>query len=221
MVVLVAHKCAVAIIGVAWLVLLGITAQEDLRFAGGQDLKGDLTLAGTHFDDVSQEQNNLQKPTPKKPLFLMGTSPQKNTTPVIVAPLVETKLDLSLKGIFSSSDSQLGGAIIDGGSTNQPSYYQVGDVIVADATLVDVHQNSVIIDRAGKREKLSFDNDVLRINTFNRVRNSNAAVNSPLASATFEEATVSTPIEQVSFSTSAGAANTQTLQQRLKKLRSE
>ena len=79
----------------------------------------------------------------------------------------------------------------------------------------------MIIDRAGKREKLSFDNDVLRINTFNRVRNSNAAVNSPLASATFEEATVSTPIEQVSFSTSAGAANTQTLQQRLKKLRSE
>jgi hypothetical protein len=98
MVVLVAHKCAVAIIGVAWLVLLGITAQEDLRFAGAQDLKGDLTLAGTHFDDVSQEQNNLQKPTPKKPLFLMGTSPQKNTTPVIVAPLVETKLDLSLRG---------------------------------------------------------------------------------------------------------------------------
>ena len=114
-------------------------------------------------------------------LYLMGRPKPVPEKVVEVEPLTETRLDFVLRGVFASQGSQLGGAVIDIGS-KEPGFFQIGDLIAEDITLVAVQDDGVVIDRAGKREKLSFDKSLVDIDTFVRSRNSDfsSAEASPL-----------------------------------------
>ena len=85
--------------------------------------------------------------------------------------LTETRLDYELRGVFASQGDQLGGAVIDMGR-REPGFFQVGDLIAEGITLAAVQDNGVIIDRDGRREKLSLDKSLLQVETFVRARNS-------------------------------------------------
>jgi len=104
-------------------------------------------------------------------LYLMGRPKSVPEKVVEVEPLTETRLDFVLRGVFASQGSQLGGAVIDIGS-KEPGFFQIGDLIAEDIALVAVQDDGVVIDRAGKREKLSFDKSLVDIDTFVRSRNS-------------------------------------------------
>lgn len=104
-------------------------------------------------------------------LFLMG-KPVKTPNPVAIEskPIPETRLNLSLRGVFASHGGQLSGAVIETGD-KQPGFYQIGDVIRDDITLAAVEDQAVIIDRGGKTEKLSFDKALTAIDSFSREKN--------------------------------------------------
>ena len=104
-------------------------------------------------------------------LYLMGRPKPVPEKVVEVEPLTETRLDFVLRGVFASQGSQLGGAVIDIGS-KEPGFFQIGDLIAEDITLAAVQDDGVVIDRAGMREKLSFDKSLVDIDTFVRSRNS-------------------------------------------------
>lgn len=69
--------------------------------------------------------------------------------------LVETKLNLSLKGTFPSSDKGEGTAIVAVGGSDE-KLLQVGDEVLQGVTLVQVFENHVILDRLNVREILRF-----------------------------------------------------------------
>jgi type II secretory pathway component PulC len=120
----------------------------------------------------SSKLSNSLKPNNKpRNLYLMGRPKPVPEKVVEVEPITETRLDFVLRGVFASQGSQLGGAVIDVGS-KEPGFFQIGDLIAEDITLAAVQDDAVIIDRAGKREKLSFDKSLLDVDSFVRSRNS-------------------------------------------------
>lgn len=84
--------------------------------------------------------------------------------------LLETRLDLELRGVFDSRGPMLSGAVIESGS-NKPGFFQVGDLIAETVTLAAIEGQTVIIDRDGKLEKLSFDKSLLKVDSFSRTKN--------------------------------------------------
>ena len=119
----------------------------------------------------SELSNSLKSNHRLNNLYLMGRPKPVPEKVVEVEPLTETRLDFVLRGVFASQGSQLGGAVIDIGS-KEPGFFQIGDLIAEDITLAAVQDDGVVIDRAGKREKLSFDKSLVDIDTFVRSRNS-------------------------------------------------
>ena len=103
--------------------------------------------------------------------YLMGKPPKDSPTS---APkpekLPETRLDLELRGVFDSRGPMLSGAVIESGS-QRPGFFQVGDVIDEAVTLAAIEGQTVIIDRNGKLEKLSFDRSLLGFDTYTRTKN--------------------------------------------------
>lgn len=111
------------------------------------------------------------KPIILADLYLMG----KPETPAIepikkFEELEETRLDLRLRGVFASQGPLLGGAVIDTGS-KEPGFFQIGDLIAENITLAGLEGQAVIIDRNGKREKLSFDKSIVEFAGFQRTKN--------------------------------------------------
>jgi type II secretory pathway component PulC len=119
----------------------------------------------------SELSNSLKSNHRLNNLYLMGRPKPVPEKVVEVEPLTETRLDFVLRGVFASQGSQLGGAVIDIGS-KEPGFFQIGDLIAEDITLAAVQDDGVVIDRAGMREKLSFDKSLVDIDTFVRSRNS-------------------------------------------------
>ena len=103
--------------------------------------------------------------------YLMGQLPNEAVTmqpkPEI---LQETRLYFKLRGIFNSEGPMLGGAVIDTG-TEGPGFFQVGDLIAENVTLAAINGRTIVIDRNGQREKLSFDQSIIEFDTFSRPRN--------------------------------------------------
>ncbi len=92
---------------------------------------------------------------------LFGTKPVAGTPPPLTpVVLPETRLNLSLKGIFASSDPSGGGAIIASGNTNE-NFYTTGTRLPGGAILESVHQDHVVILRGQTREMLKLPKDVL------------------------------------------------------------
>lgn len=125
-------------------------------------------------------------------LYLMGRPKPAPEKVVETENLVETRLDFVLRGVFASEGSLLGGAVIDVGD-REPGFFQLGDLIAEDITLVAVQADGVVIDRAGLREKLSFDKSLLDIDSFVRSRNDDFAS----AQVQEDDLAVSPKVEQV------------------------
>lgn len=102
-------------------------------------------------------------------LYLMGSPPKAMpATKPVETELLETRLDLTLRGVFASQGPLLGGAVIETGAA-EPGFFQIGDVIADDITLAAVDEQGIIIDRNGIREKLSFSQRELA--HFSRLQN--------------------------------------------------
>lgn len=133
--------------------------------AGSIEPYGSKTATSKH----SNSKHSNTKHSNSK-LYLMGRPKPVPEKVIETENLTETRLDFELRGVFASEGSLLGGAVIDVGD-REPGFFQIGDLIAEDITLVSVQADGVVIDRAGMREKLSFDKSLLDIDTFVRTRN--------------------------------------------------
>ncbi len=87
-------------------------------------------------------------------LSLFGSVERRNTVPKPVdAP--ETKLDLTLQGIFTAEDPENSAAIIKQG--NKSDLYQIGDRISGNVVLAAVNNDHILIRRGSRLEKLLFN----------------------------------------------------------------
>ncbi len=122
--------------------------------------------------------NLVSKPVNLAAFHLMG-EPQKTLieTQQKAEKLQETRLDLELRGVFDSQGPMLGGAVIETG-TREPGFFQIGDLIAEDVTFAAIEGQTIIIDRNGKMEKLSYDRSLVEFNIFSRARN-DAYINTP------------------------------------------
>ena len=99
------------------------------------------------------------------------------TSPAISAPTVETSLPLVLQGVFvandhtdtqstGDADADIKGADIKGADIKGAAIvaqkgkpgltYQIGDTLPGNATLVEVHADHIVLQRAGAHEILNF-----------------------------------------------------------------
>lgn len=84
-------------------------------------------------------------------LHLFG-QPQVAARPVPVeAP--ETRLNLTLRGVFAAAETDSGAAIIAAGNGDE-NFYRAGDPVSGGAILREVHPDRVILERAGRFETL-------------------------------------------------------------------
>ena len=80
-----------------------------------------------------------------------------NTKEIEIEQLPETKLELTLAGVFQSNSYSSGSAIII--DNNQESnFYSVGDELPGKVVLKSVNSDSIVLDRNGVFETLYFEN---------------------------------------------------------------
>ncbi len=72
----------------------------------------------------------------------------------------ETRLNLTLLGVFAQTDSKMAGAIIQANSRDSKLYHP-GDELPGRATLYKVYPDKVLLKRMGVVEALSFENNKL------------------------------------------------------------
>jgi len=75
------------------------------------------------------------------------------------APVTDTKQNLQLAGVFAYTPAEKAIAIISAGSNEQLAY-GIGDKIVGETTLEEVHTDHVILSNRGKRERLKLPENV-------------------------------------------------------------
>ncbi|MGD8593350.1 MAG: type II secretion system protein GspC [Gammaproteobacteria bacterium] len=86
---------------------------------------------------------------------LFGKFEKKKAPPPVmeVAAAPETRLNLKLRGVFSSNDKELARAIIADAKGDDESY-AIGDEVPGGATLNDIFEDRVILERNGQLEVL-------------------------------------------------------------------
>ncbi len=159
---------AVAALILAWLVALGLTASHDFNNLRAEPQPPEHSIALSTTINTSKpasiEYSSIAE------MLLMGIAEPAPMLKTTLAELPETRLELSLRGLFVSKGSELSGAVIETGD-KQPSFYQVGDLISDDITLAAIEGHAAVIERNGKREKLSFDQAVITIDSYSRSKN--------------------------------------------------
>lgn len=88
-------------------------------------------------------------------LHLFGVAGATKPVAQIEAKAPETRLNLTLHGVFVEEDPELGAAII-GTSGNTQKYYQVGAVVMSGVKLQGVFNDRVVLLRDGQSEVLRF-----------------------------------------------------------------
>jgi general secretion pathway protein C len=85
-----------------------------------------------------------------------------NSEPSEIDPLVapDTRLNLKLTGILSSNDEEQSRALIKDDSGKQRPY-GIGDDIPGNAKLYSIHEDRVLLERAGRYETLRLEQDKL------------------------------------------------------------
>ena len=83
-------------------------------------------------------------------LHVFGQAPREAPARVLDAP--ETRLNLTLRGIYSTGDEQAIAIIASGGGNEK--FYHVGDVIAGGPTLKDVYWDRVILENNQRIETL-------------------------------------------------------------------
>ena len=98
-------------------------------------------------------------------LHLFGRAGTSKTAPVQVAQkATETRLNLTLHGVFVEDKPDAGAAIIGKAGAKQ-SYYRVGHKVMSGVNLQAVFNDRVIISRDGKSEILRFPKDAKPISS--------------------------------------------------------
>ncbi len=111
----------------------------------------------TTTDDANTTQNSWRIGR----WHLFGNAEQQpHPAPRVAQPLPETRLNLTLRGIVSSSDAHSGGAIIASGN-GQEVYYSVGSTLPGGATLQSIFKDHVVLERNGRLEKLKLPRDIV------------------------------------------------------------
>lgn len=87
-------------------------------------------------------------------LFGAVNATQSKPQQVEAASAPETRLSLTLFGVFVGDSPQMGSAIIGKGA--EQNFYKVGQKIMAGVTLQEVYNDRVVILREGKSEVLKF-----------------------------------------------------------------
>ena len=112
----------VAVLVLGWLWALGLTASHDFNHLGAEPQLPEHSIPVATATDTS---------TPAKigyssiaDMFLMGTAKQTAAPETALAELPETRLDLSLRGLFVSQGAELSGAVIETGD-KQPSFFKL------------------------------------------------------------------------------------------------
>lgn len=123
---------------------------------------------GTASNSSAASQNNLSptqlgKHVVSSHLFgRAGSKPVEEKQQVVAKDAPETKLNLTLAGVFAYTPQELAIAIISSGGRDE-NVYGVGDKIVGNATLKAVFADRVIIENRGREETLKLPEDVAPI----------------------------------------------------------
>lgn len=105
-----------------------------------------------HLPEITLPKGNSKEQNPPLAKGLFGT------LPVAEKELVETQLNLYLKGTFPSSSEHQGTAIITVDDDNEKLVH-IGEEVLRGVTLRQVFEDHVILDRANIREILRFAED--------------------------------------------------------------
>ena len=128
----------------AWIMLLGLSAQQDVKHLRETP---HTTESSTHTSSDVPKLSKLDFSSIAD-MFLMGTPKQTSQLIEInLAQLPETRLNLSLRGVFASRGSELSGAVIETGD-KQPSFFQIGDLISDHITLAAIEGQTEISEHA-------------------------------------------------------------------------
>jgi general secretion pathway protein C len=118
-----------------------IQQQTQPQDAGAQPSAQDRSIAN-QLDSVAK-------------LHLFGMAGAKQEVKKVNAKAPETKLNLTLHGVFVADDADKGEAII-GTSGNVQKYYKVGSAVMSGVTLQAVFDDRVVLLRNGQSEVLRF-----------------------------------------------------------------
>ena len=94
----------------------------------------------------------------------------------VTGPIEDTRLNLTLHGVLAYTPPENALAIISSGGRNE-KVFAIGDKVVGNATLSEVHPDKVIIRRAGKNEALRLPEQVAALNTVNNAPEANTQAN--------------------------------------------
>lgn len=123
------------------------------------------TGAANNYSTASQgnlSPTQLGKHVVSSHLFGMAGSKPVEAEKVVATDAPETKLNLTLAGVFAYTPQEMAIAIISSGGRDE-SVYGVGDKIVGNATLKAVYEDRVIIENRGREETLKLPVDVAPI----------------------------------------------------------
>ena len=115
------------------------------------DSSNDAAVSIEHYGSKTATSKHSNSKHFNSKLYLMGKPKPVPEKVIETENLTETRLDFELRGVFASEGSLLGGAVIDVGD-REPGFFQIGDLIAKDITLVAVQADGVVIDRAGMRK---------------------------------------------------------------------
>jgi general secretion pathway protein C len=124
-----------------------------------------MNMAQPNRHATSQPRNAGEQPMAAKisHLHLFGKFEPKKVAPppvVDVASAPETRLNLKLRGVFSSIDKSIARAIISDPKGDDDSY-AIGDQVPGGALLNDILEDRVILERNGQLEVLKLPLEVL------------------------------------------------------------
>ena len=93
---------------------------------------------------------------------LLGSA-QSADAPPSGAPIPETRLNLQLRGVVASEDSEAATAIV-AESAGKEDFYRVGDELPGGAILKEVHPQHIVLSRGGRFETLRLPQQDLQMN---------------------------------------------------------
>ncbi|MFP4615525.1 MAG: type II secretion system protein GspC [Thiohalorhabdus sp.] len=88
---------------------------------------------------------------------LFGSPASEENDPEDEAPVRETRLDLTLKGIIASQEGEQKVALIASGEEGEEGVYRVGDTLAGGAEILRIEPRRVILRRNGVTEALNLE----------------------------------------------------------------
>ena len=155
------RSAVIAVNIIAALALIFAAASVALEINGVREVRN---MVGTLDDPTGgQPQEADFKVNEIVSVHLMGNPAKARPARVERAPT--TKLNLTLKGLLSTHDQEMARAIISTGKKKKDRLYAVGDKLEAgNATVKEIRDDLVLLDRNGKVESLPLPKKLISAN---------------------------------------------------------